>query len=200
VYDLPWDEIAALEGYGEVSVRNLVQAIDASRSRPLDKLLVGLNVRHLGPTGAQALARALGDLDAIMAAPVEEIAAIEGIGPTIATAVREWFDDDANCAVVGRLRKAGVDFGRVEAPTAPQTLTGMSIVVTGTLEGYSREIAEEAITARGGKSPGSVSKKTTAVVVGEAPGAAKVTKATELGLPVLNEEQFEHLLETGHLP
>jgi DNA ligase (NAD+) len=200
IYALPWDEIAALEGYGEVSVGNLRQAIDASRSRPLDKLLVGLNIRHLGPTGAQALARAMGDMDAIMAAPVEEIAAVEGIGPTIATAVREWFDDESNRAVVEKLRKVGVDFGRVEVPTEPQTLTGMSIVVTGTLEGYSREVAEEAITSRGGKSPGSVSKKTTAVVVGEAPGAAKVTKATDLGIPVLNEQQFEHLLETGELP
>jgi DNA ligase (NAD+) len=199
LFDLPWEEIAAMEGYGEVSVRNLRTAIDASRSRPLDKLLVGLNIRHLGPTGAQALARAFGDLDAIMAAPSEEIAAVEGIGPTIATAVRSWFDDDANRAVVERLRKAGVDFGRVEVPSAPQTLTGKSIVVTGTLEGFSREAAEEAITSRGGKAPGSVSKKTTAVVIGDAPGAAKVTKAKELNIPVLTEAQFEALLDSGEL-
>ena len=92
------------------------------------------------------------------------------------------------------------DFGQVVAPTAPQVLAGMSVVVTGTLEGFSREQAEEAITERGGKSPGSVSKKTTAVVVGEAPGQAKVTKAEELGIPVLDQAAFEHLLETGELP
>ena len=200
VYSLDWERIGALEGFGEVSVRNLRQAIDATRSRPLDKLLVGLNIRHLGPTGAQALARAFGHLDAIMAAPVEELAAADGIGPTIATAVRTWFDDEGHRAVVEKLRAAGVDFGRVEAPTAPQTLTGMSIVVTGTLPSYSREAAEEAITSRGGKAPGSVSKKTTAVVVGESPGAAKVTKAEELGIPTLTEQEFESLLQTGQLP
>ena len=102
--------------------------------------------------------------------------------------------------MIEKLRQAEVDFGRVEAPTAPQTLTGMSIVVTGTLETFSREAAEEAITSRGGKSPGSVSKKTTAVVIGDAPGAAKLTKAEELGVPVLTEQQFETLLETGALP
>jgi len=200
VYSLDWERIGALEGFGEVSVRNLRQAIDATRSRSLDKLLVGLNIRHLGPTGAQALARAFGDLDAIMAAPVEELAAADGIGPTIATAVRSWFDDESHRAVVEKLRAAGVDFGRVEVPTAPQTLTGMSIVVTGTLPSYSREAAEEAITSRGGKAPGSVSKKTTAVVVGESPGAAKVTKAQELGIPRLTEQEFESLLQTGQLP
>ena len=200
VFSLDWERIGALEGYGEVSVRNLRAAIDASRSRPLAKLLVGLNIRHLGPTGAQVLARAFGDLDGIMGASVDDIAAVEGVGPTIAASVRAWFDDDANRAVVEKLRAAGVDFGQVAAPTAPQVLAGMSVVVTGTLDGFSREEAEEAITERGGKSPGSVSKKTTAVVVGEAPGQAKVTKAEELGIPVLDEAAFEHLLETGELP
>jgi DNA ligase (NAD+) len=135
-----------------------------------------------------------------MGASVDDIAAVEGVGPTIAASVRAWFDDDANRAVVEKLRAAGVDFGQVTAPTAPQVLAGMSVVVTGTLEGFSREQAEEAITERGGKSPGSVSKKTTAVVVGEAPGQAKVTKAEELGIPVLDQAAFEHLLETGELP
>jgi DNA ligase (NAD+) len=102
--------------------------------------------------------------------------------------------------MIEKLRAAGVDLGRVEEPTAPQTLVGMSIVVTGTLEGFSRDAAEEAITSRGGKAPGSVSKKTTAVVVGEAPGNAKVTKAGELGIPVLDEAAFVQLLETGELP
>jgi DNA ligase (NAD+) len=200
VYTIDWDRIAALEGFGEVSVRNLRGAIERSKQRPLAKLLVGLNIRHLGPTGAQALARALGDLDGIMAASTEVIAAVEGVGPTIAASVRSWFDDPANRAVVEKLRAAGVDFGRVEAPTAPQVLVGMSIVVTGTLEGFSRELAEQAITERGGKSPGSVSKKTTAVVVGEAPGQAKVTKAEELKIPVLDEAAFRHLLDTGEIP
>jgi DNA ligase (NAD+) len=200
IYALDWDRIGTLEGYGEVSVRNLRGAIEASKSQPLARLLVGLNIRHLGPTGAQALARAFGDLDAIMAAPADVIAGVEGVGPTIAASVRSWFDEDANRQVIEKLRAAGVDFGRVEVPTAPQVLVGMSIVVTGTLEGFSRDEAEAAILARGGKSPGSVSKKTTAVVVGEAPGQAKVTKAEELKVPVLDEAGFRHLLDTGELP
>jgi DNA ligase (NAD+) len=101
---------------------------------------------------------------------------------------------------VEKLRAAGVDLGKVEAPTLPQVLAGSSVVVTGTLEGMSRELAEEAIKARGGKAPGSVSKKTTAVVVGREPGAAKVNKAEELGIPVLDEAAFAQLLETGELP
>jgi DNA ligase (NAD+) len=200
VYALDWERIGDLEGFGEVSVRNLRGAIEASKDRPLQKLLVGLNIRHLGPTGAQALARAFGDLDAIMAADVEALAAADGVGPTIAASVRAWFDEPSNREVVEKLRAAGLDFGKVEAPTAPQVLAGMSIVVTGTLEGFSREDAELAITSRGGKSPGSVSKKTTAVVIGEAPGQAKVTKAEELKVPVLDEAAFVALLDSGELP
>src|SRR5690606_38064377 len=128
LYTIDWGRVAELEGYGEVSVRNLRAAIDASRSRPLAKLLVGLNIRHLGPTGAQALARAFGHLDAIMAASVDELAAVDGVGPTIAASVRAWFDEDANRAVIEKLRAAGVDFGQVVEPTAPQVLAGMSIV------------------------------------------------------------------------
>ena len=102
--------------------------------------------------------------------------------------------------IVGKLRAAGVDFGRVEVSTEPQTLVGKAVVVTGTLSGYSREAAEQAIKSRGGKSPGSVSAKTFAVVVGAEPGASKVTKAGELGIPVLDEAGFEVLLATGNLP
>ena len=200
VYTIDWERVAELEGYGEVSINNLRRAIEASKQRPLDKLLVGLNIRHLGPTGAQLLARAFGDLDGIINAPVEELAAVDGVGPTIAQSVRAWFDDESHRQVIEKLRAAGVDFGRVELPTAPQTLSGKAVVVTGTLEHYSREVAEEAITSRGGKAPSTVSKKTTAVVVGDAPGASKLNKATELGIPILDETGFEHLLETGELP
>jgi DNA ligase (NAD+) len=200
IYAIDWEQVRQLEGWGEVSIRNLAEAIEASKTQPLAKLLVGLNIRHLGPTGAQLLARRFGDLDAIMAAPEEVLADTDGIGPTIAGAVKAWFEVPEHRAVVEKLRAAGVDLGRVEEPTAPQTLVGTSIVVTGTLEGFSRDAAEAAITERGGKAPGSVSKKTTAVVAGEAPGAAKITKATDLGIPVLDEAAFVALLETGELP
>ena len=130
----------------------------------------------------------------------EEIAAVAGVGPIIAQSVHGFFADEANRALVERLRAAGVNFEGPAAPSLPQTLEGKSVVVTGTLEGFSRDGAEEAITARGGKSPGSVSKKTTAVVVGEGPGASKLTKAEELAIPILDEAAFVQLLETGELP
>jgi DNA ligase (NAD+) len=200
LYRLTAADLRTLDGFGEVSARNLLAGIDASRARPLANLLVGLNIPHLGGAGSQVLARAFGDLDAILDAPEEEIAAVEGIGPIIARSVAAFFATARNREVVEKLRAAGVDLGRVEQPSEPQVLVGQSIVVTGTLSGHSREGAEEAIKARGGKAPGSVSKKTTAVVVGEGPGQAKVTKAEQLGIPILDEDGFEHLLATGELP
>jgi DNA ligase (NAD+) len=200
IYSLDFDRVRQFEGFGEISVANLQRAIAASKERPLANLLVGLSIRHLGGTGSQVLARALGHLDRIMGASVEEMAAVEGIGPTIAASVAEFFALDRNRDVVERLRSAGVNFEGPEGPTVAQILVGKSIVVTGTLEGWSREAAEEAVKARGGKAPGSVSKKTTAVVVGAEPGAAKLTKAQEMGVPILDEAGFAQLLETGEVP
>jgi DNA ligase (NAD+) len=200
LYRLTADDLMGLEGFAAISVRNLLAAIDASRSRPLARLLFGLNIRHLGQAGAELLARALGTLDAIREASADELAAVDGVGPKIAASVAEFFSLPRNLEVVEKLRAAGVDLGKVEAPSLPQVLVGSSVVVTGTLDGMSREVAEEAIKARGGKAPGSVSKKTTAVVAGREPGTAKITKAEELGIPVLDEAAFAHLLETGELP
>ncbi|MBW3574197.1 MAG: NAD-dependent DNA ligase LigA [Actinobacteria bacterium] len=200
LYRLTAADLAGLDGFAEVSVRNLLAAIDASRNRPLANLLFALNIRHLGPAGAQVLARAFGSLDAVVAATEEELAATVGVGPVIAGSVAGFFSLDRNREVVDKLRAAGVDFGRVEAPTLPQVLAGRSIVVTGTLEAYPREAAEEAIKARGGKAPGSVSSRTTALVAGADPGQAKLAKALDLGVPVLDEAGFVHLLETGEVP
>jgi DNA ligase (NAD+) len=194
------ERLRAMEGFGDISVRNLLDAIETSKSRPLERLLVGLNVRHLGGAGSQLLARAFGHLDRIMEASEEALAAVEGVGPKIAASVHQFFETAQNRAIVEELRAAGVNVVGPEGPSEPQVLAGLSVVVTGTLEAMSREAAEEAIKARGGKAPGSVSKKTTAVVVGESPGAAKVTKAEELGVPVLDEAAFLRLLETGELP
>lgn len=189
-----------LRGLGEEAVANLRASIEASKDRPLANLLVGLNIRHLGPSGAQALARALGHLDAIRTASVEAMAAVDGVGTVIAESVHAWFADPAHQAVLDRLAAAGVNLEGPEASGAPQTLLGKVVVVTGTLDGYTRDEAEAAITDRGGTSPGSVSKKTTALVVGASPGASKVTKAESLGIPVLDQAGFEQLLETGELP
>ena len=200
IYSLTADDLGKIEGFGEISINNLLGAIEASKARPLANLLIGLNIRHLGGAGAQVLARAFGDLDRIMAASVDEIAETEGIGPKIAASVCEFFASESNREVIEKLRKAEVNFTGPVAPDVPQTLAGMSVVVTGSLEGWSREEAEDAVKSRGGKSPGSVSKKTTAVVVGESPGAAKLTKAESLGVPILDEAAFAQLLETGELP
>ena len=200
LYSLTDEALLQLEGFGAVSVRNLLDAIEASKERPLPNLLIGLNIRRVGPAAAQVLARTFGHLDRIMDAPLEELADAEGIGPLIAGNVRSFFDNPRNRDVIEKLRAAGLNFTGPAAPEAPQVLAGMSVVVTGTLEGFTREGAEEAITSRGGKSPGSVSKKTTAVVVGADPGAAKLTKAETLGVPILDEAGFTHLLETGELP
>lgn len=200
VYSLTAEKLQGIEGFGEVSVNNLLAAIDRSRTQPLAKVLVGLNVRHMGPASSVALATHFGHLDRIEAATEEELAAVEGVGPIIASAVREWFADESNRAVVQKLRQAGVNLEGPDAPDLSQNLVGSSVVVTGTLEGYTRDEAEAAIKGRGGKSPGSVSKKTTAVVVGAEPGASKLTKAEDLGVPILDEAGFRHLLETGAVP
>jgi DNA ligase (NAD+) len=200
IYSLDFDVVAAQPGYQQRSIDNLRNAIQASRSRPLGNLLFGLNIIHVGASVAELLATAFGDLDHLMAATVDELAATEGVGPVIAGSVHQFFATDSNRELIERLRAAGLNFSGPPRPTVAQTLAGMSIVVTGTLEGFNRDEVEATIKARGGKSPSSVSKKTTAVVVGSDPGASKVTKANELGVPQLDEAQFVEFLETGALP
>ena len=200
IYSIDWDVLRPLDGWGETSITNLQQAIEASKQQPLARLLVGLNIRHLGPAGAEALAAACGHLDRILEADVDTLARVEGVGPVIARALHEWLIEPTNRDVIERLRAAGVNFQGPEIVDVPQTLAGKTVVVTGTLEGYNRDEIEAAIKLRGGKSPGSVSKKTTALVAGEGPGASKLNKAIELGVPVIDEAAFTKLLETGELP
>jgi DNA ligase (NAD+) len=200
VYRIDWDRLRDLDGFGELSIANLQAGIEASKQRPLAALLVGLNVRHLGGAGSEVLARAFGHLDKIMDASADELAAVDGVGPIIARSVADWFADPQNREVIEKLRASGVNFEGPEAPDAPQTLAGQAVVVTGTLSGFTRDQAEAVIKAHGGKSPGSVSKKTLAVVVGDGPGASKLTKAEDLGVPVLDEAGFVELLATGRVP
>jgi len=200
LYSLTVENLLTLEGFAEVSAQNLVASIAASRTRPLPKLLVALGIKHLGPAAGEALAGHFGTLEAIAAADVEALSSVEGVGGVIAASITAWFARSENSAIVDKLRAAGVDFGVVVTSDLPQNLVGKAIVVTGSLEGYSRDEAEAAIKLRGGKSPGSVSAKTYAVVVGAEPGASKLTKAEQLGIPVLDEKGFEHLLATGALP
>ena len=181
IYSLRAEDLLGQEGWGEISVGNLLAAIDGSKTRPLPRLLTALGIKHLGPAAAEALARGFGTLDAIMGASEADLATTEGVGPVIAASITRWFAEDGNRDMVERLRAAGVDFGQVEVSRLAQVLAGKAVVVTGSLEGFSREEAEAAIKDRGGKSPGSVSAKTFAVVVGREPGASKLTKAEGLG-------------------
>ncbi len=200
IYSLQAEPILQLPGYQQLSVQNLLSAIEASKSRPLGNLLFGLNILHLGAAGGQTIAAAFGSLDAIMAASVEDLSAVAGIGPVIAGSVYSFFSEPLNQNLVGRLVAAGVNTVGPERSQLDQTLQGKAVVVTGSLAGFSRDAAAAAIKERGGTAPGSVSKKTFAVVIGEEPGASKLTKATELQLPLLNESEFLHLLETGQIP
>ncbi|HEX4253238.1 MAG TPA: NAD-dependent DNA ligase LigA [Pseudonocardia sp.] len=268
VFSLTEDDLLRVELFrtkaGDLSAnaRKLLVNLEAAKDTPLWRVLVGLSIRHVGPTAAQALAREFGSLDAIEAAAagqpdadvesavevgeadtaetefadadvtdavesdatvtdatesdeaaedaepdtaapakgtsraVEALAAVDGVGPTIAAAVREWFMVDWHREVVAKWRAAGVRLAEERDESVPRTLEGLSIVVTGSLEGYSRDEAKEAITSRGGRAAGSVSKKTAFVVVGEAPGT-KHEKALELGVPVLDEAGFTVLLQQG---
>ena len=200
LYSLTREQLLTLDKWGTTKADNLLAALEGSKQRPLPKVLTSLGCRGLGPSASEALARAFGTLDAVMGASEADLATTDGVGPTIAAAIVRWFAVPANREFVEKLRHAGVEFGRVEVSRQPQNLAGKAVVVTGTLDGYSRESAEAAIKDRGGKSPGSVSAKTFAVVVGADPGASKLTKAQDLGIPILDVAGFEHLLATGELP
>jgi DNA ligase (NAD+) len=200
IYSLTREQLLTLPKWGETKADNLLAAIEGSKQRPLPKVLTALGCKGLGPSASDALARAFGTMGAIRAASEADLATTDGVGPTIAAAIVRWFAKPANQAFVDKLEAAGVEFGLVEVSRLPQNLAGKAVVVTGTLEGYSRESAEAAIKDRGGKSPGSVSAKTFAVVVGTDPGASKLTKAQDLGIPILDLAGFEHLLATGELP
>ncbi|HKS47204.1 MAG TPA: NAD-dependent DNA ligase LigA [Amycolatopsis sp.] len=183
---------------GELSAngRRLLANLETAKDRPLWRVITALSVRHVGPTAAQALAREFGSLDAIEAAGEEELAEVDGVGPTIARAVREWFEVDWHREIVEKWRRAGVRMAEERDESVPRNLEGLSIVVTGSLAGFSRDEAKEAIMSRGGKAAGSVSKKTAFVVVGDAPGS-KYEKAVQLKVPVLDEPGFEVLLDRG---
>ena len=200
IYFLTVEQLLQLEGFAAMSAEKLVASIQASRDRPLPRLLTALGAKGLGPSASDAISRAFGTLDAVMEASEADLATTEGVGPTIAASIVRWFSVPGNREMVDKLRTAGVEFGKIVVSRQPQVLAGKAVVVTGSLDGFNREEAEQAIKDRGGKSPGSVSAKTFAVVVGAEPGASKVTKATDLGIRQLDELGFRHLLDTGELP
>ncbi|CAG7572535.1 DNA ligase (NAD+) [Barrientosiimonas humi] len=176
----------------------LLDNLAHAKEQPLWRVLVGLSIRHVGPTVARLLATEFGSMDALRAADAERISATDGVGPVIGEAVEQWFAVDWHRELVDRWAAAGVRMADERDESVARTLEGLTVVVTGSLEGFSRDESKEAIIARGGKASGSVSKKTDYVVVGANAGS-KADKAEQLKVPVLDEEQFVELLETGRV-
>ncbi|MCD0446028.1 NAD-dependent DNA ligase LigA [Glycomyces sp. A-F 0318] len=181
------------------NAEEMLQNLDKAKSQPLWRVVNALSIRHVGPVAAQALAEHFGDLDRIAEAGEEETAAVDGVGPTIAAAIKDWFAVDWHREIVEQWREAGVRM-RDDAPdpseVLPQTLEGLTVVITGGIPGYTREGAAAAVKARGGKTTSSVSKKTGAVVAGDKPGS-KYDKAVQLGVPIVQGEDFERFLSEG---
>jgi DNA ligase (NAD+) len=196
LYELDVETLSGLERMGKVSAGNLVAALERSKSRGLRHVLYGLGIRHVGASAAGALAEAFGSMEHLLAADREQLEAVEGIGPTLAESVREFFDAPENRAVVKRLAGHGVDMTAPKRASASGPLSGKTFVVTGTLSSLSRSQATVEIESRGGRVTGSVSKKTDYVVAGESPGT-KLDRARELGVEVLDEKAFQALLKSG---
>ena len=179
-----------------VNAEKFLHGIETAKVRPLWRILVALSIRHVGPTAAQALAKEFGSLDAIAKADQISLANIDGVGDVIAASIQEWFGVNWHKEIIDKWRSAGVRFEAEAAEQKPQTLAGLTIVVTGSLDKFTRDGVAEEITSRGGKSASSVSSKTDYVVVGDAPGS-KAKKAEELGVRILDEREFLALLENG---
>ena len=194
VYSLKPSDFEGHEGWGEISIRNLMNAIEASKKRPLGNLLIALGIPHVGGRAFDIAAEA-GSLDRLREMTEEDLLAMPGIGEVIARSITAFFAQPRNLDVIDRLKAAGVD-PRQALRKKDGPLEGKTFVITGTLEGFSRAAAEEAVESRGGKVTGSVSKKTDYVVVGESPGASKFNKAQELGIATLDEKAFRELLGT----
>jgi DNA ligase (NAD+) len=176
------------------NLEKLLEALEEAKTRPLWRTIVALSIRHVGPTAAQALATNFGSMDAIAQASVEELADIDGVGDVIAQSIVEWFDIDWHRNIIKQWTSAGVAMVNAKGEDLPQTLAGLTFVVTGGLEGFTRDSIAEAITGHGGKPSSSVSKKTDYVLAGTDPGS-KLAKAQELGVTIIDEARFLELLE-----
>ena len=184
------------DGTPSANVQKLLAALEAAKNRPLWRVLVALSIRHVGPTAAQALAASFGSITRIAEASAADLADVEGVGPTIAEAVVEWFEQKWHRAIISKWERAGVRMVNVVSDALPQSLAGLTFVVTGGLETFNRDEISEAIAAHGGKAASSVSKKTSFVLVGADPGS-KLARAQELGVPIIDEAAFKKMLVGG---
>lgn len=201
IFTLTAADFTDFEGWGEVSTTNLLAGIDAARDRPLARVIVALGIRHVGPSAAKELARRFRSIDALLAVDVEELTALDGIGGVIAAAWTEWVGVPENRDLIDRMSEAGVRMSDPEpVGEGIDLLAGLTFVISGTLEGMSRDDAKAALEERGAKVTGSVSKKTTALIVGEDPGASKVSKAESLGVTLIGSGELPVLLTEGFSP
>lgn len=197
IFTLTVDDLLGLPGFAQKKAEGLAGAIQQAKERPLDRLLVGLGIPHLGPTYAKTLARELGSLEAIIEADREQLAALPDIGPIIAGSVASFFEEERNRRMVERLTELGVNT-EAERSELADLLSGWTVVLTGSLEGFTRTEATEALEARGARVTSSVSGNTDVVVAGDSAGS-KLDKARELDVPVVGEDGLVRLLETGQL-
>ena len=202
VFTLGASDFEGSEGWGDVSISNLLSGIDVARDRPLSRLIIGLGIRHVGPSAAKELSRRFRSMEALLDVEVETLVDLDGIGQVIAEAWTAWASDPDNRELIRRMAEAGVrmEDPEPEAAGGGSLLEGFTFVVTGTVPDHSRDEAKAVLEALGAKVTGSVSKKTTALIAGEAPGASKVTKAESLGVPIIDGDRFEQLLDEGYTP
>ena len=201
IFTLDMETVATFEGFGETSINNLKTAIQISKTQPLGRLLFGLRIPHVGTTVADLVAQSFTDLDGLEQATIEDLETVEGLGPVIAVSIHEWLRQEHNQQLLSKLRQAEVNLRAASSPVSQENaelLNGMTVVVTGTLTTMKRNEARAAILQRGGKSPGTVSSTTSALVAGEG-GGSKLLKAESFSIPILDEEAFLQLLETGKI-
>ncbi|MCP4391255.1 MAG: NAD-dependent DNA ligase LigA, partial [Gammaproteobacteria bacterium] len=193
LYRLSLEQVAGLERMAEKSASNLLQALETGKTTTLARFIYALGVREVGESTAESLAGYFGGLDQLMDADVETLQQVEDVGPIVAENIRHFFDQKKNRAIVDKLVEAGINWPAIEASQQLQTLVGKTYVISGTLDGYSRDQAASLLKARGAKVSGSVSAKTSAVITGENPGS-KVAKAETLGVEILGQNEFEALI------
>lgn len=195
IYDLKMADLQSLEGFGQRSAERVLEGIEASKQAPFARVLFALSIPYVGETGAKKIARAVGNIDTLMAMTAEQLTQIEDVGPRIAASIVGYFAHESNRDIVERLRRAGVQLATEEsAQPKSDKLTGKSIVISGTFSQHSRDEYKEMIEANGGKNVGSISKKTDFVLAGENMGPAKLEKASKLGIQIINEEQFLEMI------
>jgi DNA ligase (NAD+) len=198
LYSLSFEDLVKLERMGELSARNLLEGLERSKSRPFSRVLYAIGIRHIGVQGARILARAFGTLDALRAARLQELVRVHEVGETVAASVVEFFSRPESLQLLEKLEKAGLSLIEERAGESELPLQGKTFVLTGSLSDLTRDQARELLEARGARVADSVSKKTTAVISGESAGS-KLEKARSLGIPILDENAFQRLLETGRI-